>query len=820
MIPPIDFWDIVMGKKFSAAGAALIAAMAAMWLPGRAAADASVVIDPGFFSSAPGSLALAAPDPRVSLAATPEGSVVRYAPREVIVRADDPEALERFLARVGGVVLPNGASVHGGSAGAAANPFVLVRIDPALSPVEGLAEDLTALGVEGRTVFSSPEAAATAALIARQGGVEGEVEIWPNLMLDYDATLEHPRDDGTFEDAETWPWMTEDDDPGLPGEQGLSVGTVHAWRYLRYLGVPPTDGPFEPPVVAIIDGGFAMEPDGAPSSGNLDYFPSVPPQFDLIDFDGSADGPNLRTCTGGTPCPWHGTGAFGVALARHSNQFGGAGSAGNVAWPMLVRQAPTLFGTADAIRTAALNGADVISISSGGGCLFEPWLCDIPPDDFRTVMQSAVDLATTLGAVVLASAGNEGEDVAGKEKVPCKLERVICVGSVNGRGMNVFNFGAAVDIWAPTGLFSTVTPDSAPDLDRFGGTSASTPFVAGIVALMKALDPDLRWNEVQAILQDTANPSADPRVTHGYVDAYRAVRAVRDHAPPTLAVLSPAEGDTLSYRGRSFRAEAADPESDDPETGRVAWASDRDGALCEVSGFHFAALSGRCRSDLTPGPHVLTVVATDRHEGSATATLRVEAVNSAPTIEIGTITPGTDVFSHQEVTLFALANDVDEGPPFAQDRLRWTSSLDGDLGTGTGLAVSLSAGDHLVTAEATDELGLTDSDIVAIRVRPGAGVPSVEILSPTAGLVAPGTNVAFAASATDPEDGPLGEGSLVWSSSRDGQIGTGAQFGAVLSGPATACNPETVRHVISLSVTDSDDNTVTETTRIAVGRVC
>ena len=72
--------------------------------------------------------------------------------------------------------------------------------------------------------------------------------------------------------------------------------------------------------------------------------------------------------------------------------------------------------------------------------------------------------------------------------------------------------------------------------------------------------------------------------------------------------------------------------------------------------------------------------------------------------------------------------------------------------------------------------------------------PAVSISSPSSGATFAGnTSIGFSGSASDKEDGTL-SGSLVWLSSRDGQIGTGASFKRVLS---------TGSHTITARVTDS-----------------
>jgi len=161
----------------------------------------------------------------------------------------------------------------------------------------------------------------------------------------------------------------------------------------------------------------------------------------------------------------------------------------------------------------------------GEGCGDWDWACRIPPDDIYSRLESAIALARSWGKVVVASAGNEGVEIssANTYPLPCNLSGVICVGGVGSDGMNDYNFGSAVDIWAPTHILSTVTPLSADadgndvgqdEVAGFGGTSAAAPFVSGVIGLMKALNHAISPQSVLDILQMTANPSPDPRVAH------------------------------------------------------------------------------------------------------------------------------------------------------------------------------------------------------------------------------------------------------------------------------------------------------------------
>jgi hypothetical protein len=442
-------------------------------------------------------------------------------------------------------------------------------------------------------------------------------------------------------------------------------------------------------------------------------------------------------------------------------------------------------------------------------------------------IQGAAGFAANLGAVVVASAGNAGVDLTGETRVPCVAGAVICVGGVGRDRANVFNFGDPVDLWAPTTrapdtILSTVTTLSAgqdaddtgaDELMRFGGTSASAPFVSGVVALMKTLDPELQWAAALHILQATANPSPDPRVRTGYVDALRAVQAVSPNGAPTVAIGAPAAGERVSWRrAPTLGATVVDPETPALFQGQVQWTSDVDGPLC-------AGLS--CASaPLTLGSHVVTALATDPWGAAGSASVTIEVVNAAPAVAVTYPPPGSTFFAGQLVTLRAVASDPD-GEPIPGAALTWSSDRDGALGAGADVAVTLSVGAHAVTVTAVDGLGAAASATVPVEVRAETGRPSVRIVSPASGtLVAPGQTVRLVGEGTDPEDGALPDASLAWRSDRDGLLGTGAIVDVVLSGPAVQCEPETVTHTVTLTATDSAGNTASVETFVGVGIIC
>jgi len=91
---------------------------------------------------------------------------------------------------------------------------------------------------------------------------------------------------------------------------------------------------------------------------------------------------------------------------------------------------------------------------------------------------------------------------------------------------------------------------------------------------------------------------------------------------------------------------------------------------------------------------------------------------------------------------------------------------------------------------------------------PSNTAPSMAITSPADGSTFDsGATVSFAGSASDAEDGNL-SGSIVWTSSLDGALGTGASLSAALSDGT---------HTITASVTDSGGLTDTDTITVTVG---
>jgi subtilisin family serine protease len=120
------------------------------------------------------------------------------------------------------------------------------------------------------------------------------------------------------------------------------------------------------------------------------------------------------------------------------------------------------------------------------------------------------------GAVVVFASGNDSREIGDDELLA--VPGVLGVGATNNLGelTQFSNRGRSVDVTAPTG---TVTTDvSGPDGDdpgdvtvRFGGTSSAAPVVAGIAGLLLAANPDLTADDVNSVLEATAEQAAFAR---------------------------------------------------------------------------------------------------------------------------------------------------------------------------------------------------------------------------------------------------------------------------------------------------------------------
>src|SRR6185295_15652956 len=108
---------------------------------------------------------------------------------------------------------------------------------------------------------------------------------------------------------------------------------------------------------------------------------------------------------------------------------------------------------------------------------------------------------------------------------------------------------------------------------------------------------------------------------------------------------------------------------------------------------------------LRPGEHRLTARVADPSGAGAEAQTTV-IVDAAPVVAIAAPASGAVFFTTAgPVRLEASATDAEDGDLGAG--VRWTSSLDGALGTGGTIDATLGVGTHTITASVSDQHGVT-----------------------------------------------------------------------------------------------------------------
>lgn len=257
-------------------------------------------------------------------------------------------------------------------------------------------------------------------------------------------------------------------------------------------------------------------------------------------------GINLGTMTPpGAPTGSHGTACAGLAAAIGDNAVGVAGVAGGCTIMPIAFQSWTDAECAAGINYAAANGAHVLSMSfgvygPGEGMPTFGW--DI------AVVDPALVNAAAAGVVLVAATGNE--DIGTLNRYPARSPLCIAVGgtdtadnrkspaSPDGECWGA-NFGPEISVAAPCvtspttdiqgtagynvngGAMMVACASYASSGDAAGdyfalmnGTSAATPQVAGVAALLRSRYPGLTRDQIRNVIERTA-----AKVGGAYADA-------------------------------------------------------------------------------------------------------------------------------------------------------------------------------------------------------------------------------------------------------------------------------------------------------------
>lgn len=320
-----------------------------------------------------------------------------------------------------------------------------------------------------------------------------------------------PPNDPLFRDQ--WHLNNTGQSGGTPGED-INVGP--AWD-LGFIGSADE-------IIAIVDDGLEMGHEDLNANIRADL------SWDFVDQD---DNPEPQESSDN-----HGTSCAGLAAGVGSNGVGISGSApfsGLVGLRILGGGGAALLADEASALNHSMDEIDIYSNSwgpiDGGAFLGGP----------SSLVADALSTGATtgrggLGVIYVWAAGNGYYDDNSNYDGYANSRFTIAVASSTHQGVQASysEKGANLLITAPSsgGTANIITTDLSgtrgidsgiytPDgnyTDRFSGTSASAPMVAGVVALMLQANPSLTWRDVQHILMETAdkNDPADPDwITNG-----------------------------------------------------------------------------------------------------------------------------------------------------------------------------------------------------------------------------------------------------------------------------------------------------------------
>ncbi len=319
-------------------------------------------------------------------------------------------------------------------------------------------------------------------------------------------------------------------------------------------------------VVAVVDTGVLLDHPDLANRLTADGYDFISDPFRALDGDGIDPDPDDPGDGSLGASIFHGTHVSGIIAAETDNDTGVAG----VSWSTLIMPLRVLglgggtdYDILQAVRYAAglendsgtlpARKADIINLSLGG----------------INFSQAAQDVFTDLRdekVIIIAAAGNSASTTP---FYPAAYEGVLSVNAVdiNQELAWYSNFGPTVDLAAPGGDNSTdVNLDGFPDgilstcgnhltasiefvYCYFQGTSMAAPHVAGIVALMKAIHPELTPAELDILIangnitEDIGPAGRDDRFGNGLIDAFKALEAAQNLAGggdlPLTLIVSP-----------------------------------------------------------------------------------------------------------------------------------------------------------------------------------------------------------------------------------------------------------------------------------------
>ncbi|HLU82696.1 MAG TPA: S8 family peptidase [Trueperaceae bacterium] len=414
-------------------------------------------------------------------------------------------------------------------------------------------------------------------------------------------------------------------------------------------------------VVAVLDSGILYR-SSDDTKQHPDFEDRIVPGYDFItdaDFAMDGDGRDADPFDSVSFEGYHGSHVAGTIGAATDNGLGVSG----VDWQAKILPVRVLGdggGTLADIRDGLVwaagygvpgvpvntNAADVVNMSLGGSSVCSAgW-------------QSAIDFVSE-DVIVVVAAGNANVNASSFSPAGCA--GVITVGSTDRADERSWfsNYGSRIDVMAPGGdLDEDLDSDGFPDgvfstgfNDNSGtftytnqqGTSMAAPHVAGIIALMKSIRPDLDSETALAALRASATPLDDAACDGfgasrtltsidcgaGLIDAFKAITyidqgEIPDPVGATLRFTPTALEFGASTTRMDFQLTNISDDTLDWELNFYQEAGDNPGEMLE--GAFVIPDDSPNSGTLAPGASVSTAIVIDRSQLSAAGNYQIHLV--------------------------------------------------------------------------------------------------------------------------------------------------------------------------------------------------
>jgi Ca2+-binding RTX toxin-like protein len=209
----------------------------------------------------------------------------------------------------------------------------------------------------------------------------------------------------------------------------------------------------------------------------------------------------------------HGTAVAGLIAAEAGNGIGGVGVAHGARLAAINIFAESVYGEVNGYEPSFMDVAAQAArydISSNSWGAAPDYFSGLNDGGFADQLDSVYAMLSRdgrdgLGTIIVQAAGNEDMDANGDGVNASRFTITVAATDPKGHAEWYSNYGAAILVAAPAAAVTTDLRGDAGYAEGsyardFGGTSAATPVVSGVIALMLDANPGLGWRDVQNIL--------------------------------------------------------------------------------------------------------------------------------------------------------------------------------------------------------------------------------------------------------------------------------------------------------------------------------